>query len=275
MNQRAPRTAAFASAIATMSLIALIGNAFLGKYPGQEGQRVLLKPLFSGFFSGKENDYWATTGWSGQEWIWLLVTICLGLIAVWGRMERPVPDLPPRRSVEEQIADFESASTAVGTTKESSVTQNTSNIISSIIGESTTVDARQVASATALLSSGDLGSYAASVVSERNTDIESRTFESELQPKELEEVSVQDRDFVSDGPAYIPLPGKEDVKEPMKSIRDSSTEFVADGPAYIPLPDLPEFEGDDSVHLPDMTDLDDLLEPVETLPELPNLDDLF
>ena len=52
MEQRAPRTAAFASTIATMSLIALLGNAFLGKYPGQEGQRVLLKPLFSGFLSG-------------------------------------------------------------------------------------------------------------------------------------------------------------------------------------------------------------------------------
>jgi hypothetical protein len=275
MDQRAPRTAAFASTVATMSLIALIGNAFLGKYPGQEGQRVLLKPLFSGFLSGKENDYWATTGWSEQEWIWLVFTICLGLIVVWGRMERPVPELPPRRSVEEQIADFESASTTVGTAQDASITQNTSNIISSIIGESTTVDARQVESATALLSSGELGSYAASVVSERNTDIESRTFESELQPKEPEEVSVQDRDFVSDGPAYIPLPGKEEVKEPIQVIRDPSTEFVSDGPAHIPLPDLPEFDEERSEDLPEMPDLDDLLEPAETLPQLPDLDDLF
>ena len=275
MDQRAPRTAACASTVATMSLIALIGNAFLGKYPGQEGQRVLLKPLFSGFLSGKENDYWATTGWSEQEWIWLLITICLGIIVVWGKKERPVPELPPRRSVEEQIADFESASTTVGTTQDASITQNTSNIISSIIGESTTVDARQVESATALLSSGELGSYAALVVSERNTDIESRTFESELQPKETEAVSVQDREFVSDGPAYIPLPGKEEVKEPMQIIRDSSTEFVSDGPEHIPLPDLPEFDEERSEHLPEMPDLDDLLEPAETLPQLPNLDDLF
>ena len=275
MDQRAPRTAAFASTVATMSLIALIGNAFLGKYPGQEGQRVLLKPLFSGFLSGKENDYWATTGWSEQEWIWLLITICLGIIVVWGKKERPVPELPPRRSVEEQIADFESAPTPVGTTQDASITQNTSNIISSIIGESTTVDARQVESATALLSSGELGSYAALVVSERNTDIESRTFESELQPKETEAVSIQDREFVSDGPAYIPLPGKEEVKEPMQIIRDSSTEFVSDGPEHIPLPDLPEFDEERSEHLPEMPDLDDLLEPAETLPQLPNLDDLF
>ena len=44
------RTASFASVVATMSFIALLANAFLGKYPGREGQRVLLKPLFSGCF---------------------------------------------------------------------------------------------------------------------------------------------------------------------------------------------------------------------------------
>ena len=42
MEQRAPRTAAFASTVSTMSMIALLGNAFLGMYPGQDGQRVLL-----------------------------------------------------------------------------------------------------------------------------------------------------------------------------------------------------------------------------------------
>ena len=173
MDQRAPRTAAFASTIATMSLIALLCNAFLGKYPGQEGQRVLLKPLFTGFLSGTEKDYWASTGWGQQEWIWLIITICLALIVVWCRQERPVPELPVRRSVEEQIADFESTSTSVGSVQSASVTQNTSNIISSIIGETTTVDTQKVQSATVLLSSGTLGSYAASVVSERNTDIES------------------------------------------------------------------------------------------------------
>ena len=238
MDQRAPRTAAFASTIATMSLIALLCNAFLGKYPGQEGQRVLLKPLFTGFLSGTEKDYWASTGWGQQEWIWLIITICLALIVVWCRQERPVPELPVRRSVEEQIADFESTSTSVGSVQSASVTQNTSNIISSIIGETTTVDTQKVQSATVLLSSGTLGSYAASVVSERNTDIESRTFESEHLPKEKEEVSVQDRDFVTDGPAFIPLPGKENQREEKELLRDPSTEFVSDGPAHIPLPDL-------------------------------------
>ena len=69
MEQRAPRIAAFSTSVASMSIIALLGNAFLGKYPGQDGQRVLLKPLFEGFVSGEKYDYWASTGWSMQEWI--------------------------------------------------------------------------------------------------------------------------------------------------------------------------------------------------------------
>ena len=274
MDQRAPRTAAFASTIATLSFIALLCNAFLGKYPGQEGQRVLLKPLFTGFLSGTEKDYWASTGWGQQEWIWLIITICLALIVVWCRQERPVPELPVRRSVEEQIADFESTSTSVGSVQSASVTQNTSNIISSIIGETTTVDTQKVQSATVLLSSGTLGSYAASVVSERNTDIESRTFESEHLPKEKEEVSVQDRDFVTDGPAFIPLPGKENQREEKELLRDPSTEFVSDGPAHIPLPDLPELDDEIPEPLPEMPVLDDLPASAD-VPQMPNLDDLF
>lgn len=275
MEQRAPRIAAFATTVASMSFIALLGNAFLGRYPGQEGQRVLLKPLFEGFLSGEQNDYWASTGWSTQEWIWLVLSICLGLLAAWCRQDRPVPELPKQRSVAEQIADFESSATNVGTAPVSSVTANTSSIISSIVGETKSVDARMVESATALLSSGALGSYAASIVSERNTDIESRTFESELQSSEPDEVVVEDREFISDGPAYVPLPGKEDQKEPQSFVREPNTEFVSDGLAHIPLPDLPELDEPVSLNLPEMPDLDDLLGSDATVPSLPNLDDLF
>ena len=275
MEQRAPRIAAFATTVTSMSIIALLGNAFLGKYPGQEGQRVLFKPLFEGFVSGERNDYWASTGWSTQEWIWLVLSISLGLLAVWCRQDRPVPELPKQRSVAEQIADFESSTTNVGTTSVSSVTTKTSSIISSIVGETKSVDAREVESATALLSSGALGSYAASIVSERNSDIESRTFESELQSSELDEVIVENRKFLSEGPAYIPLPGKEEQKETQSLFREPKTEFVSDGPAHIPLPELPELDEPVPLRLPEMPDLDDLLESDETVPSLPNLDDLF
>ena len=186
-----------------------------------------------------------------------------------------VPELPKQRSVAEQIADFESSVTNVGTTSVASVTTNTSSIISSIVGETKSVDARKVESATALLSSGALGSYAASIVSERNTDIESRTFESVPQSSEPDEVIVENRDFISEGPAYIPLPGKEDQKEIQSLFREPNTEFVSDGPAHIPLPELPELDEPVPLSLPEMPDLEDLLESDETIPSLPNLDDLF
>lgn len=275
MEQRAPRTAAFASTVATMSFIALLANSFLGKYPGQEGQRVLFRPLFTGFLSGEKEDYWASTGWSTQEWIWLTVTICLALLVVWGRSERTVPELPPRRSVEEQIADFESTSTSVGSRQDNAVAQNTSAIISSIIGEKMIIDAQRVESATAILSSGDLGSFAASLVVERNSDIESRTFESELEPVPEKEIVQDARDFVTDGPAYIPLPGVEEPTESLQPLRDLDTDFVPDGIAHIPLPDLPDLDQDSPSIAPDIPSIDDLFENSEQVPNMPNLDDLF
>jgi hypothetical protein len=275
MEQRAPRTAAFASTVATMSLFALLVNSLLGKYPGREGQRVLFQPLFNGFLTGTKEDYWASTGWSQQEWIWLTATICLGIVVIWGRSERPVPELPQRRSVEEQIADFESASTPIATLQTSAVTETTSSIISSIVGEKMSIDSQRVESAAALLSSGELGSYAASVVTERNSDIESRTFESELQPQAQKEIVQDNRDFVSDGPAYIPLPGKEEQEEPPQPIRSPDLEFVSDGPAKIPLPDLPDLDEEHTPSAPLLPSLDDLFEQNEGIPDMPNLDDLF
>ena len=275
MEQRAPRTAAFASTVATMSLFALLVNSLLGKYPGREGQRVLFQPLFHGFLTGTKEDYWASTGWSQQEWIWLTATICLGIVVIWGRSERPVPELPQRRSVEEQIADFESASTPIATLQTNAVTETTSSIISSIVGEKMSIDSQRVESAAALLSSGELGSYAASVVTERNSDIESRTFESELQPQAQKEIVQENRDFVSDGPAYIPLPGKEEQEEPPQPIRSPDLEFVSDGPAKIPLPDLPDLDEEHTPSAPLLPSLDDLFEQNEGIPDMPNLDDLF
>ena len=275
MEQRAPRTAAFASTVATMSLFALLVNSLLGKYPGREGQRVLFQPLFNGFLTGTKEDYWASTGWSQQEWIWLTVAICLGIVVIWGRSERPVPELPQRRSVEEQIADFESASTPIATLQTNAVTETTSSIISSIVEEKMSIDSQRVESAAALLSSGELGSYAASVVTERNSDIESRTFESELQPQAQKEIVQDNRDFVSDGPAYIPLPGKEEQEEPPQPIRSPDLEFVSDGPAKIPLPDLPDLDEEHTPSAPLLPSLDDLFEQNEGIPDMPNLDDLF
>tara|TARA_B100000609_G_scaffold119617_1_gene95259 strand:+ start:299 stop:1126 length:828 start_codon:yes stop_codon:yes gene_type:complete len=272
MEQRAPRTAAFATTVATMSLIGLLGNAFLGKYPGHAGERVLLVPLFNGFLSGSEQNFWASTGWSLQEWIWLSLTVCLGLLAVWGRTERQVPELPSNRSVAEQLADFESRETVVGVRQSASSAQATSSIISSILGESTSVDVKQVESAQALLSSGELGRNTATTVSDRNTTIESRTFESDVHPQSEEEVVQENRDFVTNGPSHVPLPDAINAETPMQQ---SVEAFVSDGPAHVPLPELPQLGDDGPSDVPDMLDLDDLFEADERVPDMPDLDDLF
>ncbi len=112
-------------------------------------------------------------------------------------------------------------------------------------------------------------------MSERNSDIESRTFESELQPQPEKEIVQENRDFLSDGPAYIPLPGKEDHVEPVQPIRTPDLEFVSDGPAQIPLPELPDFDDESASSAPLLPSLDDLFEQNEAIPEMPNLDDLF
>jgi len=91
-----------------------------------------------------------------------------------------------------------------------------------------------------------------------------------------EEKLVDDgRNFVSDGPAYIPLPGVSASAVDTPPVRKTQIEFVSDGPASIPLPELPDLE-EESLEIPQLPDLDSLFdEPIKEVPSLPNLDDLF
>ena len=91
-----------------------------------------------------------------------------------------------------------------------------------------------------------------------------------------EENLVDDgRNFVSDGPAYIPLPGVSAPAVDNSPVPKTQIGFVSNGPASIPLPELPDVV-EVPVGLPQLPDLDSLFdEPVEEVPSLPNLDDLF
>ena len=91
----------------------------------------------------------------------------------------------------------------------------------------------------------------------------------------MEEIATDNRDFVTDGPAYVPLPGAEATKDPPPLIRDQHTAFVTDGPAHIPLPELPDLQESEKISIPDMPSLDDLLGSSGGVPKMPNLDDLF
>jgi hypothetical protein len=104
-------------------------------------------------------------------------------------------------------------------------------------------------------------------LSPRNTNTEESIKE--------EKLADDGRNFVSDGPAYIPLPGVEDSTITPPPVRKTQLEFVSDGPTSIPLPELPDLD-DPPVDLPQLPDLDSLFdEPVKEIPSLPNLDDLF
>ena len=300
MEQKAPRIAVFASVLSGLSVVMLLVNAFAGKYPGHAGERVLIAPLFDHFIEGGNDSYWGQTGWALQETVWAIATFLLALISIWGRQLRPVPELPKQPSVAEQLESFENIATPVSNQYSKPYSneyhERTSSIISSVLGDSQRgVDQQEVSTAITSLSSGSLGAYASAVVAERNSTVSESVMETEqlertnvdtetllLSPlSSLTEESLKEekrvddgRDFVSDGPAYIPLPGVNAAVNDLP-IHKTQTEFVSDGPASIPLPELPDFD-DEAVEIPLLPDLESLFnEPTNDVPTLPNLDDLF
>jgi hypothetical protein len=297
MEQKAPKIAVFASVLAVLSSLTLLVNAFAGKFPGHAGERVLLLPLFEHLFLDGAASYWKQTGWSLQETIWAIATLFLILISVWGRQLRPVPELPKQPTVAEQIESFESIATPVSSNYSKQDNERTSSIISSILGDTRpNMDSQTVSSAITSLSSGSIGAYASAVVAERNSTVSESVMESEqlegmtvdsetlqLSPRNTfieesmkEEKLVDDgRNFVSDGPAYIPLPGVSASVVDTPPVRKTQIEFVSDGPASIPLPELPDLE-EESLEIPQLPDIDSLFdESIKEVLSLPNLDDLF
>lgn len=300
MEQKAPRIAVFASVLSGLSAVLLLVNAFAGKYPGHSGERVLIAPLFDHFIAGGTDSYWGQTGWNLQETVWAIATFLLVLVSFWGRQLRPVPELPKQPTVAEQLESFENIATPVSNQYSKPYSneyhERTSSIISSVLGDSQRdVDQQSVSSAITSLSSGSLGAYASAVVAERNSTVSESVMETEqlertnidsetllLSPQNsLPEESLKDekriddgRNFVSDGPAYIPLPGVNATSNDLP-IGKKQTEFVSDGPASIPLPELPDFD-DKPIEIPLLPDLESLFsEPKNEVPTLPNLDDLF
>jgi hypothetical protein len=256
--------------------------------------------LFDHFIGGGTDSYWGQTGWSLQETVWAIATFVLVLISFWGRQLRPVPELPKQPSVAEQLESFENIATPVSTQYSNPYSneyhERTSSIISSVLGDSQRgVDQQEVSTAITSLSSGSLGAYASAVVAERNSTVSESVMETEqlehtnvdtetllLSPlNSLPEESLKEekrvddgRNFVSDGPAYIPLPGVNAAVDDLP-IRKTQREFVSDGPASIPLPELPDFE-EEPIKIPLLPDLESLFnEPTNDVPTLPNLDDLF
>ena len=180
-------------------------------------------------------------GWGDIE-TGLLVLVPLSLaLSWWARREHDIPVVHAHGSSAAQYEEMEGLPTMVSLdSAQDSVNPNTASVIESIIGSQVTQDESAVDNAISALSKGQIGQSSAAVVSNN----------------EVERAKVNVDKFDSRG-------------------------FQIDGIESIPLPEVPTLELPDvpvMADLPEMPDLDDLLNEDEAsaapppldLPELPD-----
>ena len=180
-------------------------------------------------------------GWGDIE-TGLLVLVPLSLaLSWWARREHDIPVVHAHGSSAAQYEEMEGLPTMVSLdSAKDSVNPNTASVIESIIGSQVTQDESAVDNAISALSKGQIGQSSAAVVSNN----------------EVERAKVNVDKFDSRG-------------------------FQIDGIESIPLPEVPTLELPDvpvMADLPEMPDLDDLLNEDEAsaapppldLPELPD-----
>ena len=180
-------------------------------------------------------------GWGDIE-TGLLVLVPLSLaLSWWARREHDIPVVHAHGSSAAQYEEMEGLPTMVSLdSAQDSVNPNTASVIESIIGSQVTQDESAVDNAISALSKGQIGQSSAAAVSNN----------------EVDRAKVNVDKFDSRG-------------------------FQIDGIESIPLPDVPNLELPDvpvTADLPEMPDLDDLLNEDEAsaapppldLPELPD-----
>ena len=180
-------------------------------------------------------------GWGGIE-TGLLILVPLSLaLSWWARREHDIPVVHAHGSSAAQYEEMEGLPTMVSLdSAQDSVNPNTASVIESIIGSQVTQDESAVDNAISALSKGQIGQSSAAAVSNN----------------EVDRAKVNVDKFDSRG-------------------------FQIDGIESIPLPDVPTLELPDvpvTADLPEMPDLDDLLNEDEAsaapppldLPELPD-----
>jgi len=133
MEQRQPVVARLSKAAALLGGALMIVNAFAGRWPGHAGLRFHPYPwLLARTGLGDRGGWWFPTGWSMQE----TAAGCLivGLFALSARASRPraAIDLPPQRSLAEQLQDLE-AGDVVLTSPMLAASDTTRSIVQSIL----------------------------------------------------------------------------------------------------------------------------------------------
>ena len=133
MEQRQPTVARLSKAAALLGGALMIVNAFAGRWPGHAGLRFHPYPwLLARTGLGDRGGWWFPTGWSMQETAAGFVIV--GLFALSARASRPraAIDLPPQRSLAEQLQDLE-AGEVVLTTPTLAASDTTRSIVQSIL----------------------------------------------------------------------------------------------------------------------------------------------
>ena len=225
-------------------------------------------------------------GLSIEEYAGLGLAAVFLIISIISSKERKIPTLSDSPSLEEQLAAMEETPTKSNTSSVSNQVENlqTKNIIESIIGAKTDVNAQQIDSAIGTLSSGKLGQDAKMMAeqlpaphrhAEQMLDVpvlemNEKTMDSSINvPLPSLETNVITEQATPDLPD---LPNVAQVEDTTVDKLPSMTDIDA-LLNEIPVPKNPASES-----LPDLSELDDFLgnenSDIST-PELPNLDDLF
>ena len=161
MEQRQPTVARLSKAAALLGGALMIVNAFAGRWPGHTGLRFHPYPwLLARTGLGDRGGWWFPTGWSMQETAAGFVIV--GLFALSARASRPraAIDLPPQRSLAEQLQDLE-AGEVVLTTPTLAASDTTRSIVQSILATEEAVQPN-VTAAIAHLDTDEVGLRAAS-----------------------------------------------------------------------------------------------------------------
>ena len=225
-------------------------------------------------------------GLSIEEYAGLGLAAVFLIISIISSKERKIPTLSDSPSLEEQLAAMEETPTKSNTSSVSNQVENlqTKNIIESIIGAKTDVNAQQIDSAIGTLSSGKLGQDAKMMAeqlpaphrhAEQMLDVpvlemNEKTMDSSINvPLPSLETNVITEQATPDLPD---LPNVAQVEDTTVDKLPSMTDIDA-LLNEIPVPKNPASES-----LPDLSELDDFLSDENSdilTPELPNLDDLF
>ena len=221
-----------------------------------------------------------------EEYVGLSLAAVFLIISVISSKERKIPTLSDNPTLEEQLAAMEETPTISKTSDASNQVENlqTKNIIESIIGAKSDLNAQQIDIAIGTLSSGKLGQDA-KIIAEQ-LPAPHRHAEQML---DVPVLGVKQKTIEASN--NVPLPSLQNT-----AIAEQVT------PDLPNLPDVAQIEGTTVDKLPSMTDIDALLNEISvpknpisdtipelskieelpsdensdiSTPELPNLDDLF